>query len=492
MGVKYQTMSENNELIHKAYVNELINRARIAQKTANDFSQKKVDQLCEAVAYACTRREFREKAARILAEESQMGNEQDKQQKLWNKITSVYSEMKGQLSVGEIARDEEKKLVIYAKPMGVVSAVIPVTNGESTPIIKTLWALKTRNALILSPHHRGRKTADYIVNYIRKVLEAFDAPPDLLQFIDEEHSGRDTVSELMGQSDFVVATGGKGLVHAAYSSGTPAIGVGAGNCTVYVDITADIEQLARQLNQSQSFDNSSSCSSESNLLVHTDIYEKVIAECEKHGAYVIKRKQEEKQKLIQTIWPNWPENNQMSRKTPAQNALKLAELSGFKVPSSTTYLLLEEDQFTKVPVSAGEKLCPVLTIFRVEDFVQAQNIMEDILSYQGSGHSCGIYTKQNAQAEQLAERMKVSRILVNQPHSSGNGGAWFNGLASTNTLGCGTWGGNSSSQNITWKDLLNTTTLSYRLDGKEQTWEEDVFSKEMQDIFAHIDLNIGK
>lgn len=472
----------------KEYVSNLIRKARDAQKIAESFSQEKADLLCEAVSYACTRQPFREKAAGLLVEESKMGNKTDKEQKLYNKIISVYHEMKGQASVGIIGRDEKRKLVIYGKPIGVVCAIIPVTNGETTPVIKILWALKTRNAIILSPHHRGRKTMDYIVAYIRSILKELDAPEDLVQYIDEEHSGRDTVRELMEQSDFVVATGGKALVNAAYSSGTPAIGVGAGNCTVYVDKTADISLLAQNLNLSQTFDNSSSCSSESNLMIHEEVYEDVLTACRQRGAFVLRADQEEKQKLIKTIWPEWPKNNRMSRQTPAQSAEKLALLAGFTAPPSTAYYLVEEGDAVKImkqpslPVTAGEKLCPVLAAFRVKDYETALELTERILSYQGNGHSCGIYTKNEKQITEMAARMKVARVLVNQPHSMGNGGAWFNGMPSTNTLGCGTWGGNSSSQNITWRDLLNTTTLSYIIEEKQPLKEEEVFSESIKNL----------
>lgn len=463
------------------YISELIKKARAAQEIAETYDQKRVDRICETVAYACVNPKFMRKAADMLYEESEMGNPDDKFQKIRNKVLGVYSEMKDEKSVGIIKEDREKQLVTYIKPMGVIGGIIPVTNGESTIIVKTLWALKSRNALIVSPHRRGKNTAAYIVSYIRKILGLLGEPQDLIQNISPDQCGREAAAEMMKQCDFIVATGGNGLVKAAYSSGTPAIGVGAGNATVYIDESADLTDFAEKLKISQSFDNSSSCSSENNLICHSKIYENVIHAMENNKGFLIKEGSAEKERLIKTIWPNWPENDALGRRTPAKSAVDIAKMAGIEVPEDTVYLVIEEQKgYGRGVVTTGEKLCPVVSLLKADSFDTARNMIKQILLYQGEGHSCGIFTKNESQIEALAEKIHVCRILVNQPQSMGNAGAYFNGMPSTNSLGCGSWGGNSSSHNVTWRDLTNTTTVSRYIPEKKTLKEENVFSGEFR------------
>ena len=462
------------------YMAELVKRARAAQRIAEEFDQETVDGLCEAAAYACVDPDFRRKAARMLCEESEMGDPDDKFQKIRNKTLGVYQEMKGEKSVGIIAVDEEKQLVTYIKPIGVVGAILPVTNGESTIVVKALWALKSRNALILSPHQRGKRTAAFIVSYLRGVLKQMGKPEDLIQMIEVERCGREMTAEMMRQCDFIVATGGSGLVKAAYSSGTPAIGVGAGNATVYIDESADLKDAAQKLKLSQGFDHSSSCSSENNVICQETIYEEFVRELRNNQGFFIPEGSPEKERLVHTLWPAWPQSDALSRRTAAKSAVEIAALAGIAVPPDTVYLILEETKGCgKGVVTTGEKLCPVFSLLKAKDFEEARDMMQTILDYQGEGHSCGIYTQKEEQISTLAEKIHVSRILVNQPQSLGNAGAYFNGMPATNSLGCGTWGGNSCSHNITWRDLTNTTTVSRYLKTRKPPQEETIFSKDL-------------
>lgn len=462
------------------YIKKLVDKARVAQSEIEKYDQKRIDELCEVVSYGCILEDFRRKVAHILSQESQMGNEEDKAQKIKNKSMSVYQEMKGERSVGIIKEDKENGLVTYIKPIGVIAAIIPVTNGESTPIVKALWAIKSRNALIISPHHRGVKTAKFIVEYIRKILKAYNAPEDWIQYIDNEHINRETTRELMRQSDFIVATGGNGLVRAAYSSGTPAIGVGGGNATVYVDDSADIDIVAEKLRISQIFDYSSSCSSESNILCHEEIYNDFIEACKEHGAYFISNDSLEKEKLKKTIWPSWPDNDSINRDISAKSPYFIGKKAGIDISENTSFILLEESEGCgREYVTTGEKLCPVITLIKVKGIEDAISKTKQILQYQGNGHSCGIHTNREEQINTFAESITVSRILVNQSQSMGNAGAYFNGMPSTNSLGCGTWGGNSSCENITWKNLTNTTTVSRIIKRNKPLKEEEVYSKEL-------------
>lgn len=457
------------------YVKELVNRAKNAHKIIGKYSQEKVDEICQRVALGCIDKSFREQAAQLLYDESGYGKVADKSIKIKNKVLGVYAEMKEEKSVGIIKEDKEKGLVTYAKPMGVVAAIIPVTNGESTPIVKTLWAIKSRNAIIISPHHNGVKTAKFIVDYIRNILKLYNAPTDWVQVIDKDNISRDTTRELMKQSDFIVATGGGNLVKAAYSSGTPAIGVGAGNATVYIDESADLSLVAQNLRLSKSFDNSTSCSSESNLLVNKFVYNKFIEQCKKQGAYIVKANSVEKRKLVETIWN---EDNTINKKVVAKSPNVIGKLAGIDIPTNVDYIIIEE-LTPNISAVFGEKIFPVVTILKVESFEIALEQIKSILEYQGMGHSCGIYLDNVNHIEKLAEEINVSRIMVGQPMSMANAGAYFNGMPCTNSLGCGTWGGNSSSQNIVWKDLLNTTTVSVKIDNKKNYTVEELFPKEL-------------
>ena len=462
------------------YMEGLVARARAAQKIAEGYSQERVDELCEAVSYAACNEEFRRTAAQMLVEESKMGVFEDKFNKIRNKAMGVYRDMKGVKSVGVVSEDKEKGLVTYCKPMGVIGAITPVTNGEATPIVKTLWVLKARDALIISPHRSGKNTAMYVVNYIRKVLKQMGAPEDLVICVDPEKVGRPCAAEMMKQCDFVVATGGSGLVRAAYSSGTPTIGVGAGNDTTYIDDTADLQKAAEYICASQIFDNSSSCSSENNIVANKAIYEDFIKECEKVGAFVARNDSPEKKALVSTIWPDWPESKALSRHTAAKSIKTICDLAGITVPEGTKFIIIEElDGCGEGFVTTTEKLCPVVSLVPADDFEDALVKIEKIADFQGSGHAAGIHTKDMAKADIMGKRLYVARILVNQPQALGNSGAWFNGLPITMSLGCSTWGGNSTSSNVTWRDVCNFTTVSQRVEEVVPTME-DLYSEKVR------------
>ena len=299
-----------------------------------------------------------------------------------------------------------------------------------------------------------------MVHYIRHVLKQFDAPEDLVICIDPAVGGRACTAQMMAQCDFILATGGSSLVKAAYSSGKPAIGVGAGNATTYIDANVDMDSVAEMLRMSQVIDNSTSCSSENNAIVDETVYDEFIEACQKKGAYVIRNGSDEKKKLVQTIFPELPESHALSRHTSGRHAKVILELAGIHAPEHASFVLVEEfDGVGEGFALTGEKVSPILTVVKARDFDDGLEKMETILHYSGRGHSCGIHTQDDDKVAKLAEKMDVARILVNQPQSQGNSGAYYNGLPITMSLGCGTWGGNSTCSNITWRDLTNTTTV---------------------------------
>lgn len=476
---------KDHDFDYAQYMADLVMRARTAQRVARDYNQARVDELCEAVSYAALNEDFRRTAAQMLIDEAKLGNLEDKMAKIRNKSMGIWRDMKGVKSTGIIAEDDEKNLVTYIKPIGVVGGIIPVTNGEVMPIIEALWTLKSRNAIIMSPHHSGKKTAQYVVNYIRGVLKQFDAPEDLVICVDPSVGGRACTAQMMAQCDFILATGGSSLVKAAYSSGKPAIGVGAGNATTYIDANVDMDRVAEMLRMSQMIDNSTSCSSENNAIVDETVYDDFVAACVKKGAYVIRNGSEEKLKLVRTIFPELPESHALSRHTSGRHARVILELAGISAPEDTSFILVEEfDGIGEGFALTGEKVSPILTVVKARDFDEGLEKMDAILHYSGKGHSCGIHTQDDEKVAKLAEKMDVARILVNQPQSQGNSGAYFNGLPITMSLGCGTWGGNSTCSNITWRDLTNTTTVSRRLAREVIPTEEDLYSERIRSVFG--------
>jgi len=464
----------------QAYISGLVERAKKAQEIAEGHDQKRVDELCAALAWNACNEDFRRKAAEMLVEESKMGVFTDKFNKIANKAKGVYRDMKDEISVGIIETNSEANTVTYIKPMGVIDALLPVTNGEATPIVKSLWALKSRNAIIMSPHPKGSKTCQFVVDYIRSILKKYGAPEDLVQTIAPDMITRETSDLLMKKVDFIVCTGGTPKVRGAYSSGTPAIGVGTGNATTYVDVTADLDDVADKVMRSKVFDYSSSCSSENSVVAHADIYEDLIAAFEKVGAVIVRDGTTEKASIQKAVWPGLPENHKLNREIAAASPAKIAELAGMTLPEGKKFFVVEENEGigADYPLT-GEKLSVIVTLVKAASFEDALDKMEAILEYQGKGHSCGIHTTDDAKIDKMALRMKVSRILVNQPQALGNSGAWFNGLPITMSLGCSTWGENSTSKNVTWKDIVNYTVVSKPIDAVIPT-DEELFPAEIR------------
>jgi sulfoacetaldehyde dehydrogenase len=470
---------ENQEFDYASYIKGLVDRARAAQKIAEaTHDQARCDQLVEAVSYACLDEDFRRKAAQMLVDEGGMGVVEHKFNKIRNKSMGVYRDMKGVKSVGVIETDSVHNTVTFIKPMGVIGAVLPITNGEATPIVKSLWALKSRNAIIFSPSGKGKNTAMFVCDRIRSVLKQFGAPEDLVICIDQ--AGHAACDELLKQVDFIVATGGSKLVHNAYSSGTPAIGVGVGNVTTYIAEDADLADAAEKICRSKNFDFSSSCSAENSAVVNEKVYDAFVKELEAHDCYIIRHGSPEKDALCKALWPEWPANHALNKKLPARSPQIVMAAAGVTIPDNIKFIAVEEfDGAGEGYVFTGEKLTPVVTLLKAKDEDEAMDKMEAILNYMGNGHSCGIHTTDKEKAMKMAARMHVARILVNQPQALGNSGAYFNGLPITMSLGCATWGKNSTCSNVTWRDICNTTTLSFPVDEVVPT-EESLYSEEIR------------
>lgn len=457
------------------YVASIVAKAKAAQAVAENFTQEDVDLLTGAVAYALTKPEVALQLGEMLVEESGMGIAADKQAKMYGKIKGAYFQMKDKKSVGLIAVDEKMGMETYARPMGVVGAILPVTNGEATPVVKALMSLKTRNAIILSPHPKARRTNQAVVDAIRAAITKLGYPADLVQAVDPEFVSIETSQELMRQVDFILATGGSALVKQAYSSGNPAIGVGTGNVVSIVDGTTDLDNVAAMIVKSKSFDNATSCSTENNIIVLEECYDAWVEAMAKAGAVLIKEGTPEKERLLKTLWPNSPADHQLNRQIVAQPATFIAEAAEIEVPEGTKMLMAEEnDGYGNDFPFTGEKLSPVAGIRKAKDFDDAVEKMLKILDYQGKGHSCGIHTSIDERITKLGEVIPVCKVCVNAPQSLTNSGSWTCGFPMSLTLGCGTWGGNSVSHNATYKDLLNYTYVSRPIPSYQPT-DEDLF-----------------
>ena len=410
-----------------------------------------------------------------MVAESNMGIADDKVKKMYGKIKGSYFQMKDKKSVGLIDVDEKMGMETYAKPMGVIGAIIPVTNGETTPVIKSLMALKTRNAIILAPHPKARNTNVLVVEKVREVLKKLGAPEDLVQYIEPEYVSVECSGQLMKQVDFILATGGTPMVRQAYSSGNPAIGVGTGNVVSIIDGTTDLDVTADMIVRSKTFDHATSCSTENNLIVLEECYDAFMDAMARHGGYLIKEGTPEKDRLMHTLWPETPANHNLNRHIVAQGAKTIAKAAEIDVPADTKMLMAEENggYGNEFPFT-GEKLSPVSGVRKAKDFDDAVDKMMKILEYQGKGHSCGIHTTKKDRVTKLSEVMPVCKVCVNQPQSLTNSGSWTCGFPISMTLGCGTWGHNSISHNATYKDLLNFTYVSREIPSF-QPKDEDLF-----------------
>ncbi|AWJ94642.1 sulfoacetaldehyde dehydrogenase (plasmid) [Azospirillum baldaniorum] len=431
----------------------LVARARTAQRAFADATQERVDDAVAALAWAI----YEPGRARALAElavaDTGLGNVADKIVKNQRKTFGTLRDLMRVRTVGVIEEDTAKGIVKIAKPLGVVGAVTPSTNPAATPVNKAMMAVKGRNAIIIAPSPMGSAATGRTVELMRAELARIGAPEDLVQMIPTPIT-KGLTQALMEAVDLVVVTGSQDNVRRAYSSGTPAIGVGAGNVPVIVDESADLAEAARKIGASKTFDNSTSCSSENALVVLDSVYDATIAALEEAGAHLCTP--EERERVQSRLW----ENGKLNRKLIAKDPAILAEAFELAPKArEARFFLVEETGVGKAHPFSGEKLSLVLAVYRVPDFDAAVDQVRKILDHQGRGHSCGIHTRDEAHAKRLADELDVVRVLVNFAHTFGNGGGFDSGLNFTLSMGCGSWQKNSISENLSWKHFVNITHL---------------------------------
>jgi sulfoacetaldehyde dehydrogenase len=436
-------------------IDELISKARAAQKQIEFWPQDEVDLMVAAVGWETYKQA--ESIARLAVEETKMGVFEHKMLKHQKKTLGALRDMDGVKSVGVIEEDPVKGLIKVAKPVGVIGALTPVTNCEATLPSKALPALKARNAIIFAPHPKARKTAKLVCESMWAGLRKVGAPLDLIQVIEEPSI--DLSIELMSKVDLVIATGGGPMVKSAYSSGTPAYGVGAGNAVVIVDETADLAEAAKKIYLGKTFDNATSCSSENSLVIQAGIYEEMVVQLKAQGGYLCNEKERAELQALM-----WPDGVHLNGAIVAQPVDKIANLAGIQIPDGTTFLMVEGKQISPDDPFCKEKLSLVLTLWKYKDFADAVRTINEITNINGRGHSCGIHTAREDRIIELAVSVNVSRIMVNQSHSLGNSGNYNNGMPFTLTLGCGSWGGNITTENIHLKHYMNVTWVSKPID----------------------------
>lgn len=461
----------------KQEIQSLIARARAAQKIAEGFTQEYVDLLSRKIGWALVQPETVKEIAEFCLKESRMGTVEAKENKLFKKVRGVLFDINPQKSVGVIEENPELGIRRIAKPMGVIGSLIPTTQPELCPATQAMLAVKARDAIIFSPHPRSKGTTLMVTNIVRQVLKENGAPEDLVICI--EAPTMDKSHELMAQSDLVIATGGEGMVKAAYSSGTPAYGVGVGNAVVVIDETADLAAAAHNVHVSKVFDYASGCSCDNSIVVQESVYDEFLKLLqEKEGAYLVSA--QDKPKLQAALFPHYPENDSLNRDTVTQPAWRIAEIAGIDgVGKDVEFILVEETgRGYEYPLS-GEKLCVVLTVYKYKDFDEAVQIVNEIHAYKGAGHSCGIQSHNEEHIMKLALSTHTTRVMVNQAQSAANGGDWYNGMPFTGSLGCGTWGGNIVSENITLKHFMNNTWLATRIKRQIPT-DEELFGDAMK------------
>jgi len=449
----------------KTMVNELILNARKAQEELNNCTQEQVDAYVKAIGKVVY--DHAEEYARLAVDETRMGVFEDKIKKNQGKSRIIWNSLKDKKSVGIIERNKEEGLTIVARPVGVVGAITPCTNPVVTPMCNAMFAIKGRNAIIIAPHPRAKKCNKIVVEAMIEAITKLGAPKNTIQYIDEPST--DISAELMHGVDVVVATGGMGMVRAAYSSGKPAFGVGAGNVQCIVDTDVDFDTAAAKIVAGRSFDNGIICSGEQTVIAHKDNYDEVIAALVKNGCAFISDA-EDKQKLRDNLFPD----GIMNKDLVGQNAMKIAEVAGLDIPEGTKVILVEADGYGKDDIFSKEKMCPVISTYRYDNWDEALDIAQANLNIEGRGHSVSIHTNNQEHAEAAGARLTVCRVLINQVCSTMNGGAFSNSLTPTTTLGCGSWGNNSISENFSYKHLLNIIRIGYE-NGKTQPSDEEIW-----------------
>lgn len=449
-------------------VEDMVARARAAQQRfETKGSQALYDRAAAAAAWAIMEPERNKTLAKLAVETTGLGNVPDKITKNHRKTLGLMRDIQHAKTYGVISDDAETGLTKIARPIGVIGAVVPSTNPGATPANNIINALKCGNAIVVSPSPKGVPTCETLLGYIHAEFDKSGIDRNLVQMIPGRGS-KETTQRLLEITDLIVVTGSQNNVRRAYTSGTPALAVGAGNVTVIVDETADLAAAAQKIGASKTFDNATSCSSENAIVVVDEIYEAFVAEMAKAGGALIR----DDTRIIGKLWVK----GHLNPRAIAQDADVMIEALGLtgEVPADTQYIAVETKGIGPGHPLSGEKLSRVLTVYRATDFDDAVKITRKVQLYQGAGHSVGIHSTDITRPMTLAKAIPTSRVIVNQAHTFATGGAFNNGMPFSLSMGCGSWGGNSIDDNLHWKHFMQTTKIVREIPAREPK-VEDIF-----------------
>lgn len=433
------------------YINGYIERARIAQKEFEKMSQEQVDRAVQIIGKVVY--DNAQYFAEIAVEETGMGNVEDKYAKNKQKAGIVWNNLKGKKSRGILETDETTGITTVAKPMGVVAAITPCTNPIVTPMSNSMFALKCGNAIVITPHHKSVKCSTRVVEMMNEALAAEGYPENLIQILGE-HS-RENTRNLISSADVVVATGGAGMVNAAYSSGRPALGVGAGNVQCIIDEGYDYKEAVPKIIKGRSYDYGIICSAEQSVICPEKDFEDILKEFEANDCYVV-RDPEELEKVRGALF----EDGKPNRHSVGQSCGKVAELAGIQIPEGTRAIVAVAEGTGLTDLLGGEKMAPVISAYPYSNLDDGIRIAAENLEKDGKGHSVSFHSDSEEHIAKVGESLCVSRFVINQCSANSAGGSYFNGLNPTNTLGCGSWGHNSISENLNYHHLMNVSRIA--------------------------------
>jgi len=448
-------------------VAELVARARAAQAIAEGYDQARTDELVAAAGWAILEPARNRELAELAVRDTAIGDVEDKVLKNHRKTLGLLRDLQGKKTVGVISEDKAAGIIEIGRAAGVVCAVTPSTNPAATPANKIINSLKARNAVIVAPSPKGATTCARLLEFVHAEFDKIGAPRDLVQMLPAPVT-KDATAELMRLCDLVVATGSQANVRAAYASGTPAFGVGAGNVASIVDETADLERAAKMIVESKAFDNATSCSSENSVVLLEPIADAMLAILARHGCVAVEG--DDRARLEACMWPE----GKLSPGVIGQAAGAIAERAKLSDPAArkARILLVRESGAGPGHRFSGEKLSPVLTVYRARDFAEAKDIVRRIYAYQGAGHSVSLHGKIEERALDLGLTLPVARVIFNQVHVVANGGSFSNSLPVSLSMGCGTWGGNNFSDNMNVRHYMNVTRVVLPIPERVPTVEE--------------------
>jgi succinate-semialdehyde dehydrogenase len=446
---------------------DLVERSKAAQKLIAGYSQEKVDAIVKIMAK--TVYDNAEPLAKLAVEESRMGVYEDKITKNKGKARILWHGLKGKKSVGILEYDKASGIAIVAKPMGVIGAATPCTNPVVTPLCNGMFAIKGGNSIIIAPHPRGKKVAKRLTELFYPEFDKLKVPEDIFLVIEEPTI--EATNELMKAVDVVIATGGAAMVKSAYSSGKPSFGVGPGNVQGLIDDDVDFDEAAKKMIASRVFDNGIICSGTQTIIASKKNFKNVIDAFVKNGACFI----DDTARIgafRKAIFPG----GKVNKDCVGISIADAAKLAGVEIPQGTKLVILKPEKYGKGEDLSGEKMCPVMTAYEYGDWKEAVRIAYENLAYEGAGHSVDVQSNNREHIEYAGLALPVSRILVNQICATQNGGAFSNSLSPTTTLGCGSWGNNSISENLSYYHLFNKSRIAYVKEDWRQPSDDEIWA----------------